>query len=102
MSSSKSKLEYVFGCRSIESKYSWDKSIVVLKARNSDNIISAFFENRMDFIGHPKTYEEALNKYLEYKNIKGWIPMDIDDLVNTAIDREQIDKDTILIPYENK
>jgi hypothetical protein len=91
-------LDYVFGCRSSSSKYARDGALVVCKIRGVPTITIAIFENGMDFIGHPATYADAVAKYKEYTNVHGWHPMDIDDLVKTAIDRCQIDEATMLVP----
>ena len=91
------KLEYVFGCRSPSSKYARDGALVVTKVRGSSDITIGIFENGMDFIGHPKTYDEAVAEYKKHID-KHWLPMDIDDLDNTAIDRDQIDEATLLAP----
>jgi hypothetical protein len=88
-------LEYVFGCRSPSSKYARDGAIVVLKQRGDDTIVISEFLNGADYIGHP-TYEEALAVYHKHINILGWRRMDVDDLDNTAIDRDQIDERTVL------
>lgn len=92
------KLDYVFGCRSPTSKYARDGALVVAKARGDNIITIGMFENGMDFIGHPATYAEAVAKYKEYTDVHGWRVMDIDDLVKTAIDRNDIDDDTVLKP----
>ena len=92
------KIEYVFGCRSPSSKYAWDGALVVSKVRGDDAITIGMFENGADFIGHPATYAEAIAVYHEHINVHGWRVMDIDDLVKTAIDRDQIDGDTVMVP----
>ena len=91
-------LDYVFGCRSPTSKYAWDGAFVVTKARGENGIIGAIFEKGADFIGHP-TYAEAVATY-KYNMDIGWHPMDIDDLVKTAIDRKDIDDKTVLVPID--
>lgn len=91
-------LEYVFGCRSPTSKYARDGAFVVVKARGENRITGVFFDGGADFIGHPATYTEAVAKYKKYVDVLGWRPMDVDDLDNTAIDRKDIDEETVLVP----
>lgn len=92
----KPKIEYAFGCRDpTTQKNQWNRAFVVAKSKNQ-NIIMCLFENGMDYIGHPLTYENALISYNNYIN-EGWKPMDIDDLEKTA--GITIDKDTKTDPY---
>lgn len=51
-------VEYIFGCRNPSSAGKWDGAFVVCKSKNDQDIIA--FENNADFIGHPKTYDEAI------------------------------------------
>lgn len=90
-----SKLDFVLGCRSPTSKYARDGVFIISRLRDSIDIIGAQFMNGMDFIGHPETCEEAIMTYMSFIE-SGWIPMIIDDLDKTAIDKEQIDNNTIL------
>lgn len=98
---SRPKLEFIFGCRSSISKYARDGAFVILSQRGCADIIGIEFMNGMDFIGHPKTYEEALTDYQRQID-KGWYPMDIADLCNTIIDNDEIDNDTILVPFQSR
>ena len=91
------KFDYVFGCRSKDSKYARDGAIIVAKVRGSNDIIISMFKNGSDYIGHPKTYDEAVNVYNAHL-AENWTPMSIDDLDNTAIDKNQIDEYTLLSP----
>lgn len=92
-----SKLDFVFGCRSPDSRFAWDGALVMVKVRGSNDIVASVFQNGMDYIGHPKTYEEALATYNEHLS-RQWIPMDVADLVKTAIDMDQVDEHTLLLP----
>jgi hypothetical protein len=76
--------EYLFGCRHPDSKpFSWDRAMVVAKLANSDTITAAVFENGMDYIGHPKTYDEAYKSYDTFIK-EGWVPMTPEDLKKTS------------------
>jgi hypothetical protein len=51
----------------------------------------------MDFIGHPKTYNEAMKKYNSLI-AKGWVPMDREDLEKVSGCGKDIVEDTITTP----
>lgn len=98
---SKDKVEWVLGCRDPKSKpFSWDKAFVVAKLANRDEITGALFQDGTDFIGHPKSYEDACNDYKVYIN-KGWKPMTIGDLKKTS-GMTTIDDSTIIGLREQK
>lgn len=95
------KIEYVFGCRHPDSeKESWDRAFIVTKPVGcSVMITSALYNNNMDYLGHPLTYNKALVSYNKYIK-KGWKPMSVDDLKKTC--GVQIDIDTLTQPVQSR
>ena len=90
-----STLAFVFGCRDPNSKYARDGAFVVARLRGNTDIILAEFHNGADYIGHTTSVHEMIETY-DFFLKRGWVPMDVDDLDNTAIDKEDIDEYTIL------
>ncbi len=95
--SNTNNVEYIFGCRNPSSAGigKWDGAFVVCKSKNDQDITAALFENNADFIGHPKTYDEAIAKY-EGLIAQGWKPMGIEDLEKTTGVGANIDDQTII------
>jgi len=92
-----SPLAFVFGCRDPNSKYARDGAFLVARSRDNTDIVLAEFQNGSDYIGHTTSIQKAIKSY-DYFLIRGWAPMDVDDLDNTAINKEDIDACTILVP----
>lgn len=91
------KIEYIFGCRDPKSEVNlWGGAFVICKSVGG-TITAAQFENNMDYIGHPKTYNDAMISYNIFIE-RGWLPMSKDDLEKTA--GVIIDKDTVIIPFK--
>ena len=91
-----SKFKFIFGCRSPTSKYARDGAFIIMQERESNaRITGASFENGMGYIGYP-TYDEGIRQYKKHID-SGWKHMSVDDLDDTAIDKNQIDEQTLLV-----
>lgn len=77
-------MEYVFGCRHPDSKpYTWDRALVIVKTMHSREIAATLFEDGTSYIGHPRSYQAAVNMYLKHLDA-GWQAMSIDDIEQTT------------------
>lgn len=94
------KIEYAFGCRDPKSQVNtWSGAFVICKTVDSNNITAAHFENNMDYIGHPKRYNDAIISYNMFIK-RGWLPMSKEDLEKTA--GITIDRDTKIHPLKQQ
>lgn len=88
--------EYVFGYRHPESKIgSWDRACVVCKSVGSSDIVGAVFSNKMDYIGHFATLDDALKTLEGFKKEDGFtMKMSLEDILATS--RIEVNNNTIL------
>lgn len=84
MGNTAAAIEYAYGCRSPGSQaFSPDAVFLVVKNAVSSFITVAEFVNGTDYIGHPKTDEDAKSWYDSYID-RGWVRMMDDDLARVA------------------
>jgi len=90
-------IEFAFGCRHKDSqKGSWDRAFVVVKEFGNPSITASYFDNGMDFIGHPKSVNQAIKDYNRYIEMKDWIRMNVTDIEKTS--GVTINPDTAICP----
>lgn len=83
MASKSAPAEFAYGCRHPKSRPgSWDRAFVAAGTRTGD-IVSAVFDDGMDYVGHLATEGEAEAQYREFIS-RDYVPMTPEDVTKTS------------------